>query len=247
MNIHTEIWQQLMSFYDTNTIPNIIFYGESNNGKKSIVIDFIAKIYNYDKAEIKQHVLYVNCSNGKGIKFVREELKLFCKSNINVHQGMKFKSIVFLNADNLTMEAQSALRRCIEIFTHNTRFFMIIENKNKLMKPILSRFCDIYVPCVINSEISKNEIDQNKINKLLKSTKNLCELATNLYELGYSSIDLINHYKNDNSLIDFLFEFSALMKEFRNEKFLIYIFLEKLMSLESIHKNLSLKEKNKDG
>jgi DNA polymerase III delta prime subunit len=36
----------------------------------------------------------------------------------------------------LTIDAQSALRRCIEQFSFNTRFFIIIENKHKLLKPI---------------------------------------------------------------------------------------------------------------
>ncbi len=37
-----------------------------------------------------------------------------------------------------------ALRRCIEQFSMNTRFFLIVENKQKLLNPILSRFCEIY-------------------------------------------------------------------------------------------------------
>jgi hypothetical protein len=53
---------------------------------------------------------------------------------------------VLLNADCLTIDAQSALRRCIELFSYNTRFFIIVENKQKLLNPILSRFCEIYVP-----------------------------------------------------------------------------------------------------
>jgi hypothetical protein len=57
-----------------------------------------------------------------------------------------FKTIVLINADNLTIDAQSALRRCIELFSANTRFFIIVENKQKLLNPILSRFCEIYVP-----------------------------------------------------------------------------------------------------
>ena len=44
------------------------------------------------------------------------------------------------------MDAQSALRRCIEQFSHNTRFFIIVENIETLLKPILSRFCNIYIP-----------------------------------------------------------------------------------------------------
>ena len=62
--------------------------------------------------------------------------------------------MVLLNADKLTLDAQSALRRCIELFSHNTRFFIIAEDKYNLMKPILSRFCEIYVAePVLNDKI----------------------------------------------------------------------------------------------
>ena len=88
----------------------------------------------------------VNCAYGRGIRFIREDLKYFAKMNLDTVHGEMFKSIVLLNADKLTIDAQSALRRCIELFCHSTRFFIVVEDKNKLLKPILSRFCEIYVP-----------------------------------------------------------------------------------------------------
>ena len=96
-----------------------------------------------DKETFEQQVMYVNCAYGKGIKFIRDELKFFAKTHINSNGGNIFKSIILLNADKLTLDAQSALRRCIELFSHNTRFFIIAEDKYNLMKPILSRFCEI--------------------------------------------------------------------------------------------------------
>ena len=63
-----------------------------------------------------------------------------------MESGVCFKSIVLTNAESLTTDAQSALRRCIEQFSHNTRFFVVINEKSRLLKPILSRFCEIYVP-----------------------------------------------------------------------------------------------------
>ena len=51
------------------------------------------------------------------------------------------------------MDAQSALRRCIELFSHNTRFFIVAENMDNLMLPILSRLTQIYVPePILNSK-----------------------------------------------------------------------------------------------
>jgi len=138
------IKKKIDNFFETNKIPHIIFYGTSGTGKKTIVNYLITRVYDGDRQKIKNNVMYVNCSHGKGIKFIREELKFFAKTNLQTN--IAFKSIVLLNADSLTNDAQSALRRCIELFSHNTRFFIIVENKEKLLNPILSRFCEIYIP-----------------------------------------------------------------------------------------------------
>ena len=159
--------------------------------------------------------MYVNCSHGKGIKFIRDELKFFAKTHINSNSGNIFKSIILLNADKLTMDAQSALRRCIELFSHNTRFFIIAEDKYNLMKPILSRFCEIYVSePVINGNIinlyqyNLNELFKMKdiktqrlelLKKELLKTINkkitvddLMLLCVKLYEKAYSALDILH-------------------------------------------------------
>ncbi len=146
LEIHQDIKNKLKYFYEVHKIPNILFHGPSGSGKRTIVNEFIDTIYENNREKIKSFVMYVNCSHGKGIKFIRDELKFFAKTHINSNGGSTFKSIVLLNADKLTMDAQSALRRCIELFSHNTRFFIVAEDKYNLMKPILSRFCEIYVP-----------------------------------------------------------------------------------------------------
>ena len=142
---HQLLNEKLMYFIKTKQIPNIIFHGESGSGKRTIVNQFLLDIYG-DKSKLKSNIMIVNCSHGKGIKFIREDLKFFAKTNISSNKNSIFKSIVLLNADSLTIDAQSALRRCIEVFCNNTRFFIIVENKHKLLIPIISRFCEIYVP-----------------------------------------------------------------------------------------------------
>jgi hypothetical protein len=146
MNIHSNIREKLDYFIKQKKIPNIIFHGVSGSGKNHLVNDFIHKIYNGDKQCIQTYVMHVNCAHGKGIRFVREDLKFFSKTNVDLKDGEIFKTIVLLNADKLTIDAQSAIRRCIELFSRSTRFFIVIEDKYKLLKPILSRFCEIYVP-----------------------------------------------------------------------------------------------------
>lgn len=146
MNIHSNIKEKLNYFIKKRKVPNIIFHGTSGSGKNYIVNEFIHKIYNGDKNYIQTYVMRVNCAHGKGIRFVREDLKFFSKSNADLKDGEIFKTVILLNADKLTTDAQSAIRRCIELFSSSTRFFIIVEDKYKLLKPILSRFCEIYVP-----------------------------------------------------------------------------------------------------
>ena len=145
INYHPEINDKLTFFLKSGKIPNIIFHGTSGSGKRTIVHKFISDIYQNDKKLIKHYVMYVNCAHGKGIKFVRDELKFFAKTHVNIEGAGNFKTIVLSNADELTIDAQSALRRCIELFSHTTRFFIIVQDKYKLLRPILSRLCEIFV------------------------------------------------------------------------------------------------------
>lgn len=223
LNIHQNIKEKLNYFHKIHKIPNIIFHGPTGTGKRSIVNEFINKIYDNNKELIKSFVMYVNCSHGKGIKFIRDELKFFAKTHINSNYGNSFKSIILLNADKLTMDAQSALRRCIELFSHTTRFFIIAENKYNLMKPILSRFCEIYIPePILNDEIinlhkyNLNETFKMKDIKIQRleilkkdiiktfnkkiTLENTMGFCTKLYEKGYSALDIINLLENSKFL-----------------------------------------------
>lgn len=218
LNIHQSIKEKLEYFHSNHKIPNILFHGASGSGKRTIVHNFINLIYDNNKHKIKDFVMYVNCAHGKGIKFIRDDLKFFAKTHINSNGGDIFKSIIMLNADKLTIDAQSALRRCIELFSHNTRFFIIVEDKYKLLKPVLSRFCEIYIPDPvhlgrqinlhkynIDQLFKKNatttdwlkktiladthdQIDETKRDKL---SIVLRDLSAKIYEKGYSALDIM--------------------------------------------------------
>ena len=255
LNIHSSITEKLDYFHKIHKIPNIIFHGGPGTGKKTIVHNFIRKIYDDNKAKIKDFVMYVNCAHGKGIKFIREELKFFAKTHINSNGGDTFKSIILLNADKLTMDGQSALRRCIELFSHTTRFFIIIEDKYKLLKPILSRFCEIYVPEPIyeNKTINLYKYNLSKTLKLQDVKKKqldwlqkdlgtnitpktkcseILHFAKKLYEKGYNALHLIELLENnkitnidDKKKYELLVAFNRVRKEIRNEKMLMLFIL----------------------
>ena len=253
ISIHKEIYKKLDHFIEIKKIPNILFHGKYGCGKKTIVNDFIDKIYN--NKYTKDLVMFVNCSHGKGIKFIRDDLKFFAKTNVQNNEGnVNFKTIVLSNVDKLTMDAQSALRRCIELFSYNTRFFVVAEDKYKLMKPILSRFCELYVPEPIyqGKIINLNSYLLEKTYKtksyktarmtwLKKELQKLFDISSEkmtlpliseksflFYEKGYNSIEMMDVIKNmqiDNNIIEIYLCHNKMRKEIRNEKILMLMIM----------------------
>ena len=286
---HPDIKAKLDFFLTTGKIPHIIFHGPNGSGKRTIVHNFISDIYQHNKELIKSYVMYVNCAHGKGIKFVREELKFFAKTHVNVEGNGNFKTIVLLNANELTIDAQSALRRCIELFSHTTRFFIVVQDKYKLLKPILSRLCEIFVyePVIkvkkmnlhaynvqksfnipsgdtkmytyfdsIISPIKQKITGQEEAalasvpsalapvqQQALADTdlqQEIMQLTLNIYEKGYSGLDLMKYIEKHYTDLDDIQKYQMLLvfnnckKEFRNEKLFI-LFILNFMLLRSVY------------
>jgi len=203
--------------------------------------------------------MIVNCSHGKGIKFIREDLKFFAKANLQSTTGVKFKTIVLYNADSLTNDAQSALRRCIEQFSFNTRFFIIVENKHKLLDPIVSRFCEIYVPEYIidgkTVNLHQYTLEKNMDLSEFKNTKmtwikeylDKSNIDTNrvasdasieIYEKGYSCIDIMDYIQQSDEWSNYeksniMMCFHKIKSEFRCEKMLMMYMLNFILLREN--------------
>lgn len=261
LEIHKNIEERLDYFITNRKIPNILFHGPNGSGKRTIVYNFIDKIYNNNKELKQNYVLFVNCAQGKGIKFIREDLKFFAKTNINSQNGNLFKSVILSNADKLTIDAQSALRRCIELFSHTTRFFIIVEDKFKLLKPILSRFSELYIPLPIidnkSVNLHKYNIENNEINKsivtikkilvnLTDNSENIYQISEKLYNKGISGLDLIEYintsFKNDEYKIKLLTVISKVKNELHNELTTIMFIINLIYNstLEDLHSILEI-------
>ena len=257
--IHQTLKEKLSCMISNNKIPHIIFHGPLGSGKRYLLDYFIKKIYKNNAEKIKQYVMYVDCAHGRGIRFIRDQLKFFAKTNIQNKKGLFFKSIVLFNAEKLTTDAQSALRRCIEQFSHTTRFFIVVKDKNKLLKPIQSRFCNIYVPrptrdgVKINLHLGKSDVKKIKKrddwlktqlldSKHFKSIDTCYHLACKLYEKGYHILDLFDIIENEHNIANKYFKlvyFDQIRREFRNEKLLLFqvlffTFLRPNFDLENI-------------
>lgn len=266
MDIHSDIKEKLDEFVRTQKVPHLLFHGPSGSGKKTLVSYLLHSLYGSeimnDPKKVKEVLMQSSCLNGKGIKFVREGLKDFAKKISSV--PINHKTIVLYNADNLTADAQSALRRCIEIFSMHNRFIIVVENSSTLMRPILSRLCEIYVPRPNNwmnlytlSVEPKNRITTidktrlKQLNDILEKITERPELipayCEKLYSESWCALDIFEMYKQtailDNTFseqdkkYEFLYSFDIIRKEIRNEMILMAYLLDRnanKLSLENI-------------
>ena len=214
-----------------NNTPNIILYGPHNSGKKYILYKFLHNLYKNDD-EFNKYTMVINCSFGKGIKYIKNEVKMFSK--IIIPKSIQFKSIIFINGDKLTDDAQSALRRCIEEYSKSTRFFVVLNKISNLLKPIISRFVKIYIPKndiyklennileLDNYNMNKKTALKTKLNNLISNKDNLeiskiYEVSKNLYNLGYSSNDIINFINESNKRDLYLFKINIIFNIIKND------------------------------
>lgn len=140
-NHHGAIRERLFALADSDQVPHLMIWGPHGSGKRTLTRELLSRIYGGQPSN--GLVMWVECGRGRGIKFVREELKFFAQSLV---VSAPFKSIVLMDACCLTFDAQSALRRCIEQYSRTTRFFLVLEDQTKILGPIVSRLCTVYVP-----------------------------------------------------------------------------------------------------
>lgn len=245
---YENIYSKLRSFCRLQRVPHTIFYGSPHSEKEKIMIHFLKMIYG-DEKYFAENVMFVNCAHGKGIKFTRDEIKFFAKTN--AQPGIPFKSVVLLNADHLTIDAQSALRRCIEQFSKNTRFFIVVENKNKLLDPILSRFCEIYVPALeicekVNERVTLIdpflEMFFDKNGRQDQSYAEMVRVVQELYENAFCCSDIIDWVQTRDEWTNLEKAnigmcFSKVRVEYRCEKLLMLLVLS--IMVNDAHVDLS--------
>jgi replication factor C subunit 2/4 len=89
-----------------------------------------------------ERILELNASDERGIQVVREKVKKFSQkmvSKIANKNVPEFQIVILDEADSMTTDAQSALRRVIEDNVKSTRFCFICNYVSRIIDPIASR------------------------------------------------------------------------------------------------------------
>jgi len=213
----------IVTLKETKTIPHLLFYGEPHAGKRKRVQTFLRQIYTPE--EYKQYCMKIECATSNGIKMIRDVIKEFAKLQIGNH--VYFKSIVLYDAENLTIDAQYSLRRCIEVYSKTTRFFIVTSNRDRLLNPICSRFVHLYVPKV---EIIKEPISfPSSMKKWLKEP-DLTKLALKLYSQGIYGDLLLSYFKEHEKYCLVKFTYESVCKELKNEVWILYYVLQSFLA-----------------
>lgn len=219
----------------TKKMPHLLLYGPPGTGKTSIILALSKELFG--PLHYKARILELNASDDRGINKVRQKIKVFAEKQLKTIPGNvpKFKIIILDEADNMTKEAQQALRRVIEDYSKITRFCIICNYVTKIIEPLKSR-CVMFrfkqIPFLAQRERLQDIADYEGIfmgegacETLIEISKGDLRKSVNLLQLaksafGEKSVDRGDFVKISDTIAceDFRKEFLDLYAGLENER-----------------------------
>ncbi|UCH32907.1 MAG: replication factor C small subunit [Candidatus Bathyarchaeota archaeon] len=156
-----EIVERLESFVKSHNVPHCIFAGPPGTGKTTAALCLAHDLYG---ETYRENLMELNASDERGINVVRQTVKTFAR--VRTLGEIPFKILILDEADNMTGDAQQALRRTMERYTETCRFILIANYSGKILEPIQSRcapFRFTYLPREEQDEYLKRIVKNENI------------------------------------------------------------------------------------
>ena len=156
-------------------MPHLLFSGSAGVGKTTTALCIARQVLG---EYLKDNLLELNASDERGINMVREKVKKF--SNYAAFADIPFKIIILDEADEMTSDAQTALRRTIEDASKICRFILVANNISKIIDPIQSRCAVFKFTTIPEKEVIshlKKIAKDEKIKADEKGLQTICDYA----------------------------------------------------------------------
>lgn len=188
-------------------IPNLLLAGSPGTGKTTVAMALCA--------EMGLDYLKINASDENGIDTLRTKLKSFA-GTVSLNGGKKV--VILDEADYLTNAAQPALRGIIEEFSHNCRFILTCNFKNKIIAPLHSR-------CKVVDFTIKKEDKVALMSQLMKRVIEILDAEQIKYDQKAVAEFIKKHFPDNRRILNEVQSYakggsidSGILTSFKNEE-----------------------------
>ncbi|XP_049277361.1 replication factor C subunit 3 [Anopheles funestus] len=177
LDYHKTQANQLINLCSQGDFPHLMFYGPSGAGKKTRIICLLRELYGSGVERLRNEVMNFTTPSNKKIEIMTVSSNYHIEvnpSDVGIYDRVvitdmikqiaqtqqidpsgqrEFKTIVLSEVDELTKDAQHALRRTMEKYVATCRLILCVNSTSRIIPAVKSRCLGIRVSAPTEDEI----------------------------------------------------------------------------------------------